>query len=370
MKELDSLIESYFSEPLEPAGLLQLVEQMIGTGVMQQHVSEQEEGEIQKDIAIEDILGALSIDIKNWGTRNKNSADDAMDRKILQSYVQALGAKSQNPDDILRALEGNFNELSQAPPDQREGRCNLAKVVSSIQLLNTLSRILNQFEPRAAGFINEAFLAALFPGGTIVAAEDSEGIEDFKVQGPTGDIHYSLKTKAAGKEFDGSVIDLIKTVSQSDTNSVIYYIFGKMKGGKGISAIIVHKFVIDEGNLIDIIGEEKFDKAIDLLQQDKNKGGGKFYVPKGKYFKEENHVATLTIDNAKLVQVANEYLKELVEQLIEIQQQFKQVVYNMNMYLSTMSNVKAEGFKREADLFNGAVQANVKGDDTCVPDSE
>ena len=360
MNELDLLIENYFAKPLNHSGLLQIIQ-----GVL----IEQDEG-IRKDITIEELLGALNIDIKNWGTRNKNSADDAADRKILQNYVQALGAKSQNPDDILKALENNFVELSQAPADQREGRCNLAKVVASIQLLNTLSRIINQFEPRAAGFINEAFLAALFPGGTVIAAEDSEGVEDFKVQGPAGDVHYSLKTKVAGKEFNGSAMDLIKSVSKSDTSSVIYYIFGKMPGDKGVSSIVVHKFVINDSNIIAIIGEEKFDKAIELLQQGKNKGGGTFVVNKGTYYKDENLVATLTVDNARLIAIANEHLKEIIQQLVEIQQQFKQVVFNMNMYLSTMSNVKAEAFKRDADSFNGTVQANVKGDETCVPSDD
>ena len=59
----------------------------------------------QKEVRIEDMLGALNVDIKNWGTRGSSPGDDAVDRKIVQNYVQSVASSSQSPDDILKALE-------------------------------------------------------------------------------------------------------------------------------------------------------------------------------------------------------------------------------------------------------------------------
>tara|TARA_Y100000296_G_scaffold81095_1_gene107715 strand:+ start:34 stop:1206 length:1173 start_codon:yes stop_codon:yes gene_type:complete len=388
MNELDTLIENYFTDTLETSDIFQLVEEAMGivsNSPVRLALNEQEDAAvINKNITIEDILGTLAIDIKNWGTRNENATDDAMDRKIVQQYVQALGVTTGEPDDILQALANSFDNLNTGPVDRKEGTCELAKVVATIQLLNTLSRIINQFEPRAAGFINEAFLSALFPGGGVVAAEDSEGIEDFKVVGAAGDVHYSLKTIATGQGFDGSKIDLVKSMRASSQNEVIYYVFGKVggKGGESVGTIYTHKLVIDESNIEQILGGKasyqttlkqiekgnpKWDPSLHPEGASFGSKPGTFKVPSKLYYNDEHLIATLTIDNAKLMEIAKNHLKEIIEQLVEIQQQFKQVVANMNAYLSTMSNTKAEEFKRKADAFNGAVQTNVKGDDTCTP---
>jgi len=323
----------------------------------------------QKEVRIEDMLGALNVDIKNWGTRGSSPGDDAVDRKIVQNYVQSVASNSQSPDDILKALEEGFNNLSESKSDRRQGKCDLAKTISTIQLLNTLSAIINQFEPRAAGFIMEAFLAALFPGGAVVGVSDSEGIEDFVVKGPNGDLMYSLKTYAYGKGFDGSRIDLIKSMQASPDNEVIYYVFGKI-GGKGdtpVSSIVVHKFIIDESNIIDVIGgQEAYDMTMQYIESGTARGAGSFKVSKAMYHRFPP-IATLTVDNAKLVEIANEHLKDIVQQLIEIQNQFKKVVYDMNLYLATMSGTKAEDFKSDTKVFNQTVQDNVEGDNTCMP---
>ena len=370
--DLNEMVDGFLKpkpDSLTLTSLVDMIRETIeeSTGILLSEAVDATKG--AKEVKIEDMLGALNVDIKNWGTRGGTPQDDAVDRKIVQNYVQGVAAGSKSPDDILKALEESFNNLSESKSDRRDGRCDLAKTISTIQLLNTLSAIINQFEPRAAGFIMEAFLAALFPGGAVVGVSDSEGIEDFVVKGPDGDLMYSLKTYAYGKGFDGSRIDLIKSMQASPDNEVIYYVFGKI-GGKGdtaVSSIVVHKFIIDESNILDVIGgQEAYDMTMQYIESGTARGAGSFKVSKAMYHRFPP-IATLTVDNSKLVEIANEHLKDIIEQLIEIQNQFKKVVYDMNLYLATMSGAKAEDFKNDTKVFNQTVQANVEGDNTCMP---
>jgi len=374
--DLNEVVDSFLkpkADSLTLTSLVDMIRETIeeSTGILLSEAVDAVGGDApkQKEVRIEDMLGALNVDIKNWGTRGSSPGDEAVDRRIVQNYVQSVASASQSPDDILKALEESFNNLSESKSDRKQGKCDLAKTISTIQLLNTLSAIINQFEPRAAGFIMEAFLAALFPGGAVVGVSDSEGIEDFVVKGPNGDLMYSLKTYAYGKGFDGSRIDLIKSMQASPDNEVIYYIFGKI-GGKGdtaVSSIVVHKFIIDESNIVDVMGGQPvYDMTMDYIEKGHARGAGSFKVSKAMYHRFPP-IATLTVDNAKLVEIANEHLKDIVQQLIEIQNQFKKVVYDMNLYLATMSGTKAEDFKSDTKVFNQTVQDNVEGDNTCMP---
>lgn len=385
--DLNEMVDGFLKpkpDSLTLTSLVDMIRETIeeSTGILLSEATDAVKG--VKEVRIEDMLGALNVDIKNWGTRGSSPGDDAVDRKIVQNYVQTVASGGSGPDDILRALEESFNNLSQASSDRKQGKCDLAKTISTIQLLNTLSAIINQFEPRAAGFIMEAFLAALFPGGAVVGVSDSEGIEDFVVQGEGGDLMYSLKTYAAGKGFDGSKIDLVKSMRASPQNEVIYYVFGKVggKGGESVGTIYAHKFVIDESNIVQVLGGEasyqttlkqiemgnsKWDPSLNPEGASFGSKPGTFKVPSKLYYNDQHLIATLTIDNAKLVEIANEHLKDIVQQLIEIQNQFKKVVYDMNLYLATMSGTKAEEFKADTKVFNQTVQANVEGDNTCMP---
>ena len=374
MSKIDKLVENYF-KPQEgkftAETLLGLVEQVVGELPL---LTEQSDDTTLKDVSIDDILGSLQIDISKWGTRSETSEGEAQERKIIQNYVKALGGNS--PDEILKNLQLGIEKESSFQLRERaefKGKCNLSETISKIQLLNTLSTIVNNFDPSAAGFIMEGFLSAVFPGGQVVKVTDSLGVEDFVVAGSNGDIHYSLKTKIAGKPFGGSIVDLVRSIEKK--GEIIYYIFGKVKGGNTVGSIVVHKVIINAENLFTItnVTEEQMSVARQIIatkggeisEGELPKGAGQFTVNKSAYFSDKNKVATLTVDEESLMKLAQIELADVLDQLREVQTNFKKLVYEMNLYLSTMDSWTAEQVKSDSATFNNSAQKNINGDETC-----
>ena len=98
----------------------------------------------------------------------------------------------------------------------------------------------------------------------------------------------------------------------------------------------------------------------------KEKWGGdtSFYVKQSR----AELVATLNIDPKALYETANKSLRAIVDQLVQIQQDYRDTVREMHSYLSTLSNTSASGFKKEVAEFDQSVQTNVKGNERCEPD--
>jgi hypothetical protein len=439
MKDLEQIVEGYITPAPQKKGLLFedlaiLIEEALSE---QQLVQKGEVPENLENIDIEDILGTLQIDIAKWGKRSSNPASEDQERKIIQNYIKSIGGNE--PDAILKNLEFAFEKEGSSedlPSDSSSGgNCDLARVVSKIQLLNTLSIIVNHFDPSAAGFIMEGFLSAVFPGGKVVKVTDSLGVEDFVVAGSDGDIHYSLKTIVAESDFGGSIVDLMRSIDSK--GEIIYYIFGKVRDEKKVAtSITVHKVIINadnlfvitnvtEENVIDarkiIARKEEKDAAEqaqeapdqespdqespdelrhnplspetptqrasrfalaqanhkekypdryeetppeDLNEEKLKRGAGKFKVRGADYYSTEP-IATLTIDAGNLLVVAQRELKGVLGQLIEVQKKFKQLVYEMNHYFSSMDATSAGQLKTEALSFSTAVEQNIKGDETC-----
>ena len=119
--------------------------------------------------SLEEMLGSMTIDIQKWGTRPDDDDEAAQERQIIREYVASV-ASGGDPDQILKSLESSFEALEEegACDPQTAGNCNMGKLVSQIQLLNTMSRILTNFGSSEAGFIMEAFLSTMFPGGQVV----------------------------------------------------------------------------------------------------------------------------------------------------------------------------------------------------------
>ncbi len=342
-------------------------------------IVEQEEDAGTKDVrlakqSLEELLGAMTIDIKKWGSRPENPEDAAQERKIIQSYVGSA-SKGGTPDQILASLQASFEGLEEegACDPQTAGNCNMGKLVSQIQLLNTMSRILTNFGSSEAGFIMEALLSAMFPGGKVVPV-GSGTIADFFVKVGETDAGYSLKTIDEKRSVEGSVTELVKSITPEAP--MIYYIFAKSKSSvkEVTDKITVWKFEINYNNVSAVINkpQEVIDeiRASGNSQQEMDALRAKFRgftVSPGKYKKLAggNPVAVLTLDPRKLLAKAECELQDIKQQLIDIQTSYKKLVYDMNQYLATMSNTAASSVKGTTDEFSKVVAQNVQGDETC-----
>jgi len=360
--------------------------------------------EEEKVKSIEDILGNLTINTSRWGAKVSNESDNTLDRQIVEHYVKSLESDG-TPDGVFQALQNNLMQIQNSSPDRQEGTCQLSKTVSTIQLLNTISRVFAEFDATTAGFIMEGFLSALF-GGYQVRATDTAGIQDFIIPTGNGEEFYSLKSIANGKSVEGAGANLVRGLAASvgdryedlDSAHMIYYVLSKEGQGSSVSQIEVFKFTLtadDARKLVPHFDEiwhiytRRHDQASkpksiadiagDLGLQKKVNEGDKsvahylrnsFKIKSSEYATSENLIATLVTDDQKLLQVANENLEDIKSQLLEVQQRFDQVLLDMNHFLSTMTATSAERFKSDTNIFSETVQKNVHGDESCTPPTD
>ena len=262
MKELNTLVENYFTPAFGATDILRLVEQIMNETPM--IVSEaQEDIDVGKEMTIDDLLGSLSINPKAWGNPEQTDGD----RAVIQNYASSLGLSNSNdPDELFRTLAQSFDELSQAEGDE-ENKCSLMKSLSVIQILNTMSRVMSDIgNASASGFVMEAFLAALFPNGKWESDAAGAGLADFIIQGGDTDHLISLKTISEKGMIKGSKHNLLHDLFGDGTRSggvVTYYILAKpvadKKTGEKKQVLTAKKFDITEENVSEFTGiaEEK-----------------------------------------------------------------------------------------------------------------
>ena len=422
MKELNTLVENYFTPAFGATDILRLVEQIMNETPM--IVSEAEEGvDVGKEMTIDDLLGTLKINPKVWGQMTADGAQT--DRDLVASYAAALGVSDANsPEQVFKALGDSFEELRNET--ESEDKCSLVKSLSVIQILNTMSRVMKEMDnPSSSGFIMEAFLAALFPSGEW-KSDTSGGIEDFSIGRGSEKQYISLKTMKTEGDIHGSKNGLLTSLKESASKKVVYYLLGKDSGSSDkLTSLTVRRLVIDLSNIEELtqITEEEIklfnefgkiptnqdmmdayataENTVKRAVAKEKKGKTKSYDrgKKGKALeklsngvkkaKEEERrlraktstqfaikhnndrietITVLNVDPKILYETANLSLKSIVGQLVKIQRDYRNTVNEMHMYLSTLSNVSASGFKREVSEFDKSVRENVNGNESCEPD--
>ena len=422
MKELNTLVENYFTPAFGATDILRLVEQIMNETPM--IVSEDQEGiDVKKDMTIDDLLGTLKINPKAWGQLSKEG--ESTDRDIVASYATSLGVSDANsPEQVFKALGESFEALRNST--ESDDKCSLVKSLSVIQILNTMSRVMKEMDnPSSSGFVMEAFLAALFPQGEW-KSDTAGGIEDFSIGRGAEKQFISLKTMKTDSVIHGSKNGLLTSLKESESKRVVYYILGKDSGSSdNLTTLTVRRLVIDLSNVMELTPITE--KDIDLFNEfgkipddeemmqahimaQKMVKKKKANLAKGQVAKHERGkkmkalekledgvrkakeeekrlraktstqfaikhnndriepIAVLNVDPKVLYETANTALSSIVEQLVKIQQDYRQTVNEMHMYLSTLSNISANGFKREVSAFDKSVRENVNGNESCEPD--
>jgi len=328
-----------------------------------------------KPPTVEEILGSLKINSKKWGTMKESD-----ERTVIRNYVSALGETT--PEKILASLQSVVESSKEPAPEGEAPNCSVSKTLAKIQLLNTLSTILNSFDPRVGGFLNEAFLAALFDGNTI-KVDGNNGIADFKV----GEESYSLKTMAGGSMVNGSLLKLLTDMKFDSATGTLeknmtYLAFDKTSGKAGVTSVRVERFVITPQNFQQLMrkatfsgktlkGETGFDavmRAVTSMLSDGRKIGIKFSLDKSKIEEHVEDIAVLNTDTSFLYKTAEDALGDMVGGFKAIQEMFNSLVLGMNDYFASMTSTAAESFKKTANQFESVVSTTVRGDKTCSSD--
>jgi hypothetical protein len=203
---------------------------------------------------------------ENWG--KPGSAD----REAVNRIFNAIGGGA--------TLEEKLNFLV-AIEKEESGIASPRRIISSLIILESLSSILLSFQPSPAGFVFEAFLAALLRGAQIPAstADTIADLEAFTHIPSSGNapakerkgLPISLKLLAPGTAIEGSYTDLIDSLNKS--GSMTYVIARKMGG-----VLKIESFVFTRDNFL---------KAISTMQKgERLKTTARLFTIPGKTGKE------------------------------------------------------------------------------------
>lgn len=172
-------------------------------------------------------------------------------QEILNKFIEGVpGTSIGEKLNQLSILTTKFGKVD------KRGK-NLSLLTEKIAILDALTRLFNEFEASPAGFLNETFVSAFFPGGFKIPAgsANSENI----VTDVRGDKEYSIKTITPGTKIGGSVYNLCNTIYHY--GEVVYLIFEKGSVGKGeekkITSFTMYEYSITKDNLSSILLDEK-----------------------------------------------------------------------------------------------------------------
>ena len=173
---------------------------------------------------------------ENWG--KPGSAD----RESIDRIFNAIGGGA-TLDEKLKFL--------QKIGDPKVKITSPRRIISSLIILESLSTIITSFQASPAGFIFEAFLAALLRGHQIPAAgadtiADLEGFSQLK--GGDKKVSISLKLLSPNTVIEGSYTDLIDSLNNSDTMT---YVIARKDGGE----LKIESFVFTRENFLEAISK-------------------------------------------------------------------------------------------------------------------
>jgi len=120
------------------------------------------------------------------------------DREALKGLLSSLGQ--------YESVSERIQAISKFVSDPPAENVSMAKVLSHILLLDIMTNILNHFQPSAAGFTFEAFLAALFEGQQIPVGAGS--IQDI-IDADDKPISLKLLTEKNKAYIEGSFNSLV-----------------------------------------------------------------------------------------------------------------------------------------------------------------
>jgi len=221
-----------------------------------------------------------------------------------------------------------------------------SKLISNLILLETFYRLYNSFDPRALGFVNEAFVANLYGASAEETTQaNKEGyIGDITLQDGTP---VSIKTKADGKA-EGSLDNLLQTLNAS--GKVAFDIYLKTPSTEGVGGITFYRFYITPENIerfvnpknLKISQDESGNKKIDSKF-----GGDKFIVSKPKWeqlWKEQGSIgASLSFSRQKVQEVFNQIVSLIDSNIQELYENLALFSKSINEYLSSTEAGRAVG---------------------------
>lgn len=296
-----------------------------------------------KKVAIQRTIDFPRLQMsEDWGE------SESLDAKELKAVLDAATNPTDDPAKKMADLEAFTNQMQAGALQKNE---KTSKLISNLILLETFYRLYNSFDPRALGFINEAFIANLYGA----SAEDTTKANE---KGYIGDITLqdgtpvSIKTKADGKA-DGSLDNLINSINMSPTGKVVFDIYLKASGDEGVGGIQFYRFFVDKNNIQNFVSTNQIAaKSIRLTKGEDGEtvlgsvGREQFSISMSSWKTSmgiKKPIVTLTFSRQKVQQAFNQIVSLIDSNIQELYEKLSIFSKSINEYLSSMEPGRATG---------------------------
>jgi len=330
MSDINKLVENYFAPKSKALGKEKLWE--IFDEVYEGLSLIKEEGTQEKEMTLP--LPSFKLSEK-WG--DPENADRKEVAKFFNKIAPGLSLKDKidNIADFIKECDIQCSEDSK-----------VSEVLPRLVFLEILTSILNDYDPRAGGYLFEAFLAALLdeykgrmPAGAgqledLIIDLDKESNEEDKIVSP-----LSIKLIKKGREASGS-IDLLKK-TWAKYRQPVKYIIASKRDNKALN-IIFYEFVLSP---------EVFEDRTKVGIKPSGKG---FYIKSAAY--EQNPIAEINLGTAeKLKKIGQQYADGIGKHMFEMYALLKTIGTNLNEYFledskSAAANAQAAAKSLEASI--------------------
>lgn len=248
-------------------------------------------------------------------------ASDTSDKRELDVILDGL-VGPERPD-IFSVLK-KIKEVSENLQQQNLDKTSTRELISSLMMLESLYMLYNSFDPRAVGFINESFSAALYGGVALDTAKaNSKGIiaDVFDQEG----IPISIKTIAERPNLSdmGSRANLVNTINIY--GKVYFDFFFKTKIGQTVGSLKFMRVVVDKNNINEfdefnystndqgILGAGKYDSPKQDLSESGREKNDNLYTIASTYVKLKIQNKEPLYDGGKVYKDEKEFIEDYRE---------------------------------------------------------
>ena len=253
--ELDTLVEDFFKtkeEGMTFDTLCEAIEEAMDA-LASNPIINIEEQELDKGQRFVLSMPRLNIS-EAWGD------PDSMDRQQVDQVFAVVRGGSD-----ISARIGSLNDY--LDPAKAERKTSPRVIINNMIIIESLKAALNHFNPASAGFVFEAFMAALTGGhqqtgkvGGTLPIEDFVAFSQFAGQ----NVPVSLKLLSPKTYTKGSYTNLVDYLFERGETAIKYLVAYKTKeeGGEDVGKLRIYDFDITQNNLIDFLnGGSKHSKA-------------------------------------------------------------------------------------------------------------
>ncbi len=264
------------------------------------------------------------------------------DRAVISSFM------AQIPGNNLQEKFSSLNDFITNCKEECVREKDTPKIISNLIILNSLAAMITDFNKQTAGFLMEAFIAALLGGDAqqLSLNDELEIADIINLQG----VPTSVKFLSPKTPIKGSVELILQYLANDPSKKLRYILLQKQKEGGKVMAINVYEFYVagqdsDEPNVIN------YNKYIK---------GAKFVIPQDAVTSDEPYAVLPEIRREEIKKLTEDYISLLQEYVVDIFDALDSLNTGVQDYLITNEASKGKQAQSSAGTLIATVQKSIK----------